>query len=144
MTNNIVPTEEDDVFEEYTDDLEEEYSISSIVDKDEVIKKIIELNCDREKINKWIEESINKNIPLQPSEIFTDIISISGKLYEGSLSQQLKIIFKNNILKDEITKCTLININDNLQNVTSIPTISSKNQKQAANGAINGPARTSR
>ena len=75
--------------------------------------------------------NINKNIPLQPSEIFTDIISISGKLYEGSLSQQLKIIFKNNILKDEITKCTLININDNLQNVTSIPTISSKNQKQA-------------
>ena len=44
--------------EKLFDDLEEEYSISSIVDKDEVIKKIIELNCDREKINKYIEDSM--------------------------------------------------------------------------------------
>ena len=40
------------------DELDDEYTLSTILDKDEVIKKIIEYNCDREKINKWIEDSM--------------------------------------------------------------------------------------
>ena len=38
------------------DEFENEYSLSSIIPKDEIIKKIIELNCDREELEKWIED----------------------------------------------------------------------------------------
>ena len=36
--------------------LEDECNISSILDREEVINKIIELNCDEEKINNWLYE----------------------------------------------------------------------------------------
>ena len=39
-------------------DLENEYNISSIFDKEEVYKIIIEYKCDREKVNKWIEDKL--------------------------------------------------------------------------------------
>jgi len=38
------------------EDLETEYNLSSILEKDDIIKKIIELKCDRDKINIWIDE----------------------------------------------------------------------------------------
>jgi len=40
------------------DDLENEYNICSMFERDEVIKKIKECNYDKAKINKWIEESL--------------------------------------------------------------------------------------
>ena len=39
-------------------DLDDEFSIFSIKNKVEVINKIIELRCDRDKMNEWIEEVI--------------------------------------------------------------------------------------
>ena len=38
------------------EDLETEYNLSSMVEKDKIIAKIIELKCDRDKINAWIDE----------------------------------------------------------------------------------------
>ena len=39
------------------EELEEEFNLSSILgEKEEIIKKIIEYNCDREKLTKWIED----------------------------------------------------------------------------------------
>ena len=42
--------------EKIYEDLEQEFNISSIIDKEEVIKKIIELKCDRDALNNWIFE----------------------------------------------------------------------------------------
>jgi len=36
--------------------LENEYNLSSIIDRDKIIAKIKELKCDRDKINEWIDE----------------------------------------------------------------------------------------
>ena len=46
------PEEVNTIFEE----LENEYNLSSILDKEKIIGKIIELKCDRGKINDWIDE----------------------------------------------------------------------------------------
>ena len=45
------------VYEMYME-IENEYHLSSLAEIDEIIKAIIKNNCDREKINKWIEEVI--------------------------------------------------------------------------------------
>ena len=47
-----------DEVENLYNELEQEYNISSIMDKEEVIKKIIELKCDRDVINDWIFEKL--------------------------------------------------------------------------------------
>ena len=39
-------------------ELDNEYNLSSIVDKEEVIKKIIEVKCDREEMNNWIFDKL--------------------------------------------------------------------------------------
>lgn len=44
--------------EEMLNDLDEEFCISSLFDEEEVRNKIIELNCDREKINEWIKDNL--------------------------------------------------------------------------------------
>ena len=50
--------EEDPLVIEIFNELEEEYSITGIKEKEEVIDKIKELNCDKEKINKWVEDIV--------------------------------------------------------------------------------------
>ena len=47
--------------EEVLDELEEELNITSVIDKDKVIQKIIEFNCDKEKLNKWYEDYLSKS-----------------------------------------------------------------------------------
>ena len=47
--------------EEVLDELEEELNITSVIDKDKVIQKIIEFNCDKEKMNKWYEDYLSKS-----------------------------------------------------------------------------------
>ena len=44
-----------EIFEE----LETEYGITSIKEKEEVLDKIKEFKCDREKINKWVEDVVS-------------------------------------------------------------------------------------
>ena len=44
--------------EEMFNNLDDEYNICSKFDKEEVINKIIEFNCDKQKINKWICENL--------------------------------------------------------------------------------------
>ena len=44
--------------EKIFNDLDEEFAISYLFDKEEVINKIIELNCDRLKINEWINDNL--------------------------------------------------------------------------------------
>jgi len=44
--------------EEMFNELQEEFNITSVLDKEIVIKKIIEFNCDREKFIKWYEDTI--------------------------------------------------------------------------------------
>ena len=39
-------------------DLEEEFNITSMFEKNDVIKQIIEFKCDREKLNDWIAEKL--------------------------------------------------------------------------------------
>jgi len=39
-------------------ELDDDYNLGSIKEKDEVIQKIIELNCDKDEVVKWIEESL--------------------------------------------------------------------------------------
>ena len=39
-------------------EIQEEFNITSVLDKEIVIKKIIEFNCDREKVIKWYEDTI--------------------------------------------------------------------------------------
>ena len=39
-------------------ELEDEYNITSVVDKEEVIAKIIEVNCDRDVMNEWIFQKL--------------------------------------------------------------------------------------
>lgn len=43
------------------EELDEEYGISGFKDEDEIKEKIREMNCNREGIVKWIEESLNNN-----------------------------------------------------------------------------------
>jgi hypothetical protein len=38
--------------------LDDEYGITSMFYKEDVINKIIEFNCDRQKIDKWIQDSL--------------------------------------------------------------------------------------
>jgi hypothetical protein len=40
------------------DQLEDEYYISTIMDVEKVIEKIIDLNCNYEEINKWVNENM--------------------------------------------------------------------------------------
>ena len=40
------------------EELEEEYNLSSILDEEEVLNKIVECNCNREEMNKWIEDNL--------------------------------------------------------------------------------------
>ena len=41
------------------EELEEEFNLSSIFDeKEEIIEKIIDNNCNREKFNKWLEDTL--------------------------------------------------------------------------------------
>ena len=42
--------------EEMLNFLENEYNICSIFDKEEIINKIIEFNCDIQSINEWIDD----------------------------------------------------------------------------------------
>ena len=44
--------------EEMFYDLDDQYNICSLIDKKEVINKIIEFNCDKQKINNWISENL--------------------------------------------------------------------------------------
>jgi hypothetical protein len=39
-------------------DLDDQYNICSLIDKKEVINKIIEFNCDKQKIKNWICEKL--------------------------------------------------------------------------------------
>ena len=39
-------------------ELEEEFNISSLLDKEEVVLKIIECKCDRKQMDKWIEDKL--------------------------------------------------------------------------------------
>ena len=50
--------EEDPKVIEIFNDLESDYGITSFKEKEEVIDKIKELNCDKEKINKWVEDIV--------------------------------------------------------------------------------------
>ena len=50
--------EEDPKVIEIFNDLENDYGITSFKEKEEVIDKIKELNCDKEKINKWVEDIV--------------------------------------------------------------------------------------
>ena len=44
--------------EKVYDQLEDEYYISTIMDVEKVIEKIIDLNCNYEEINKWVNENM--------------------------------------------------------------------------------------
>ena len=44
--------------DEMFNELETEYNISSIFDKEKIYKIICDYNCDREKMNKWIEDNL--------------------------------------------------------------------------------------
>ena len=50
--------EEDPLVIEIFNELEEEFGITSIKEKEEVIDKIKELKCDREKIREWVEDIV--------------------------------------------------------------------------------------
>ena len=54
--------EEDPKVIEIFNDLENDYGITSFKEKEEVIDKIKELNCDREKINEWVEDIVANGI----------------------------------------------------------------------------------
>ena len=43
-----------EIFEELVD----EYNLTSLIEKEEIIEKIQELKCDRDKINEWIDALI--------------------------------------------------------------------------------------
>ena len=54
-----VPVRDDDEkVDKIYDDLEEEYGISGFIDEDAAKEKIRQLECDRERINQWIEEEL--------------------------------------------------------------------------------------
>ena len=56
---NPVPVRDDDEkVDKIYDDLEEEYGISGFIDEDAAKEKIRQLECDRERINQWIEEEL--------------------------------------------------------------------------------------
>ena len=40
------------------EELDQEFNLSSIVDKAEVIAKIKEFDCDKEKMNEWVFEKL--------------------------------------------------------------------------------------
>ena len=47
-----------DAVNKLAEDLDDEFNIFSMINREEVINKIIELKCDRDKILDWIEENI--------------------------------------------------------------------------------------
>ena len=51
-----IKKDEEDVVFTIFNELETEYNLSCILEKEEIIAKIIELKCDKEKINAWIDE----------------------------------------------------------------------------------------
>ena len=53
-----VPQEVIDIFNE----LEDSYGITSFLDEGAVKDKIIELNCDREKIEEWVSEIVANGV----------------------------------------------------------------------------------
>ena len=40
------------------EELDSEYNLSSMFDAEEVLNKIAECNCNREEMNKWIEDKL--------------------------------------------------------------------------------------
>ena len=40
------------------EEIDAEYNVSSMYEEEEVIEKIIEFNCNREKMNRWIEDNL--------------------------------------------------------------------------------------
>ena len=48
------PKEVNDLY----DELDKEFNLSSIMDKKEVLEKIIDVQCDREMMNDWIFEQL--------------------------------------------------------------------------------------
>ena len=44
--------------EEMINNLEYEYNIFSMFDEEVIVNKIIEFNCDKQKIEKWIRENL--------------------------------------------------------------------------------------
>ena len=67
----------------------------------------------------------SKKIDLSSNEINNTITGITGKLIEGSLSQQLTIYFEKELLNDEITSCSLINIKSNNEIRSQTPILTS-------------------
>ena len=51
--------EEDPKVMEIFNELEDGYNLTSLKEKEEIIEKIIELKCDRDKINEWVEAIIS-------------------------------------------------------------------------------------
>jgi len=54
--------EEDPKVMEIFNELEDEYNLTGLKEKEEIIEKIIELKCDRDKINEWVEGIIYGDI----------------------------------------------------------------------------------
>ena len=54
--------EEDPKVIEIFNELEDGYNLTSLKEKEEIIEKIIELKCDRDKINEWVEAIISGEI----------------------------------------------------------------------------------
>ena len=71
------------------------------------------------------KDNYNRYASLNVKKIASKITSISGKLIEGSLSQELKITFENKILQDEITECYLLNQNNKNMKISTTPKIAS-------------------
>ncbi len=76
-----------------------------------------------------IKTNKEKNITIETNEVYTNISSVTGKLIEGVVVQQLKVIFEKNIIEDEFKECILTNINSPSQIITSIPKFKSNNPK---------------
>ena len=49
--------DKEEVYQIYKE-LDNEYNMSAIFDKEEIFKKIIEYNCDKEKMDQWIEDNL--------------------------------------------------------------------------------------
>ena len=49
--------DKEEVYQIYKE-LDNEYNMSAIFDKEEIFKKIIEYNCDKEKMDQWIEYNL--------------------------------------------------------------------------------------
>ena len=75
------------------------------------------------------KDKYKRYVSLNVKGIASEIKSVSGKLIEGSLSQELKITFKNQISQDEIIECYLLNQNNKNMKISAIPKISSNNDQ---------------